>query len=221
MSDDIWNGRPPLGPPEATNPTADAAKVLPCPWCGGAASVEQIDGKVDPIRYSVGCDANEPLCMGYQSLTTFATAREAIAAWNTRPQPAPPEGEPLSEAQIKHMVDRFLGWRLPENFYPDCGISFKRTFNDHLPTPTKHEPTGTNLFDAEQTEVMVRYLIDGMPGLAARPKIEDAKVQEPDFAYFARLAAQDFNEEFSARDLALGYQCVYRLCLTRVQGGKR
>lgn len=70
------------------------AKLLPCPWCGGPASVEHLDGKVDPIRYSVGCSADEPLCMGYQSLTTFATAREAIAAWNTRPQPAPGEGEP-------------------------------------------------------------------------------------------------------------------------------
>lgn len=69
----------------------------------------------------------------------------------------------MTEAQIKHMVDRFLGWHLPENFCPDAGISFKPTFNDHLPQPTKHNPTGTNLFDANQAEAMVRYLIEGMP----------------------------------------------------------
>jgi hypothetical protein len=68
----------------------------------------------------------------------------------------------MTEDQIKHMVDRFLGWRLPENFNPDGGISFKRTFNDHLPTPTKYEPTGTNLLDATQATSMVRHMVEGM-----------------------------------------------------------
>jgi hypothetical protein len=65
--------------------------------------------------------------------------------------------------QIKHMVQRFLSWRLPENFHPDAGISFKATFNDHLPEPMKHNPTGTNLFDADQAEAMVRHMVDGLP----------------------------------------------------------
>lgn len=72
----------------------------------------------------------------------------------------------LTEEQIKYMVDRFLGWRLPENFNPDAGISFKREFNEHTSHPMKHEPTGTNLFDATQAEAMVRYLVDGMPDVA-------------------------------------------------------
>lgn len=71
---------------------------------------------------------------------------------------------------IKHMVDRFLGWRLPENFNPDGGISFKKTFNDHMPTPMKHEPTGTNVFDAEQATAMVRHMLQGyQPPEAAVP----------------------------------------------------
>ena len=69
----------------------------------------------------------------------------------------------LTDAQIKHMVDRFLGWRLPDNFSPDAGISFKPTFNDHLPVPSKNEPIGTNLFDAQQTEAMVRHMVEGLP----------------------------------------------------------
>lgn len=69
----------------------------------------------------------------------------------------------LTEKQIKHMRDKFLGWKLPENFNPDGGISFKKTFNDHLETPMKNEPSGTNLFDADQAEAMVRHMIDGMP----------------------------------------------------------
>ena len=68
----------------------------------------------------------------------------------------------MTEDQIKYMVARFLGWRLPENFNPDAGISFKRDFNEHTAYPMKHEPVGTNLFDAVQTEVMIRYLVDGM-----------------------------------------------------------
>lgn len=69
----------------------------------------------------------------------------------------------MTKRQVRYMVDRFLGWRLPENFNPDAGISFKPNFNEHTPYPMNNEPTGTNLFDATQTEEMVRYLIDGMP----------------------------------------------------------
>ena len=67
------------------------------------------------------------------------------------------------DAWIKYMVDRFLSWKLPEHFNPDGGISFKRTYNEHLSEPSKHEPIGTNLFSAEQAEAMVRHMIKGMP----------------------------------------------------------
>lgn len=56
----------------------------------------------------------------------------------------------LTEDQIKYMVDRFLGWKLPEDFRPDAGITFNPTFNEHTPWPMKHEPSGTNLLDAKQ-----------------------------------------------------------------------
>lgn len=69
----------------------------------------------------------------------------------------------LTEQQIMHMVDRFLAWRLPENFAPDGGVSFRRTFNDHMPGgPMKFEPTGTNLLDAGQATAMVRHMIEGL-----------------------------------------------------------
>ena len=88
-----------------------------------------------------------------------------------------PMGDPpplplhLTDVQIKHMVDRFLGWKLPESFSPDGGVSFKRTFNDHLPTPTKNEPSGTNVFDAEQATAMVRYMVDGLPKATTTPTV--------------------------------------------------
>lgn len=70
----------------------------------------------------------------------------------------------MTDDQIKHMANRFLGWRLPENFNPDGGISFKKTFNDYMPFgPTKHEPSGTNLFDYTEAVAMIRHMLEGLP----------------------------------------------------------
>ena len=69
----------------------------------------------------------------------------------------------MTDAQIKHMVDRFLGWHLPENFRPDGGINFRKTFNTGTPHEYKNAPTGTNLLDADQATAMVRYMLDGLP----------------------------------------------------------
>ena len=69
----------------------------------------------------------------------------------------------MTEEQVKHMVNRFLVWKLPENFNPDAGISFKKAYNEHSAYPMKHEPSGTNLFDATQADAMVRYMIEGLP----------------------------------------------------------
>jgi hypothetical protein len=75
----------------------------------------------------------------------------------------------VTDEQIKHMVYRFLGWRLPEHFRPDAGISFNPEYNVEFNAargkpPALHQPTGTNLFGAEQAEAMVRYIIEGLPG---------------------------------------------------------
>lgn len=74
----------------------------------------------------------------------------------------------MTDEQIKHMVSRFLGWRLPENFQPDDGISFSPEYNTEYNAtrgkpPARRTPSGTNLFDAAQAEVMVRYMIEGIP----------------------------------------------------------
>ena len=77
---------------------------------------------------------------------------------------AQPAGTPhVRDEQIKYMVSRFLSWRLPENFNPDGGISFKRMRNEQTSFPAKNEPVGTNLLDATQAEEMIRYLIDDLP----------------------------------------------------------
>jgi outer membrane receptor for ferrienterochelin and colicin len=86
------------------------------------------------------------------------------ALFAQNPRPSPQQGaNDMNEDQIKYMVNRFLGWKLPSNFRPDAGISFKAEFNEHTAHPMKHEPTGTNLFDAQQAEAMVQYMVEGLP----------------------------------------------------------
>lgn len=91
-----------------------------------------------------------------------ADAVTGVPTFRPRPKPAA-----LTEAQIKHMVDRFLAWRLPESFNPDCGITFQPICNAGTPYASKRTPVGTNLLDAEQAKAMVLHMIEGMPETSA------------------------------------------------------
>lgn len=68
----------------------------------------------------------------------------------------------ITDEQIKRMVARFLHWRLPENFNPDGGVSFQKIGNEGTPHAYVREPSGTNLLDAIQAEVMIRHLVEGI-----------------------------------------------------------
>lgn len=64
----------------------------------------------------------------------------------------------------EEMVNRFLSWRLPDDFSPDCGISFKRIYNEQSPLgPATHEPTGTNLLTAAQARAMLQHVLWALP----------------------------------------------------------
>jgi hypothetical protein len=69
----------------------------------------------------------------------------------------------MTDEQIKHMANRFLGWRLPESFSPDGGITFDPVSNKGTPYEYRHQPVGTNLFDYTQAVEMVRHMIEGLP----------------------------------------------------------
>jgi len=65
-------------------------------------------------------------------------------------------------------VERFLSWKLPEDFNPDAGISFEPEYNvEYMASqgkpPMRHEPVGTNLFDATQTREMVEHIFPQLP----------------------------------------------------------
>lgn len=68
----------------------------------------------------------------------------------------------MNDEQIKHMVDRFLMWKLPWGFCPDGGISFEPAYNNGTPQGGKHEPVGTNLLSADQATAMVRHMLEGI-----------------------------------------------------------
>lgn len=73
----------------------------------------------------------------------------------------------MTEEQIKQMAERFLAWKLPENFNPDGGVKFEPYFNVEYMAkqgkpPMRHEPTGTNLFDYTQAVEMVRHMVEGL-----------------------------------------------------------
>lgn len=71
----------------------------------------------------------------------------------------------MTDDQIKYMTERFLNWRIPtDTFHPDCGVSVKRP---NYGPGVEWMLMGTNLFDADQAEAMVRHMLDGMPEASA------------------------------------------------------
>lgn len=81
---------------------------------------------------------------------------------------------------IKHMVNKFLGWKLPSDFYPDCGITFEQYSNpDNDRYKALREPTGTNLFNADQAKAMFEYLLEGSDLVSAHAITSMQTEQEP------------------------------------------
>jgi hypothetical protein len=96
----------------------------------------------------------------------------------TTPKTAPKTArEELRGDHIKQVVDRFLCYKLPENFAPDGGVTFKRFGNEGAPHQYKHEPMGTNLLDATQADAMIRHLLEGFTLIPTDPASVEAMVE--------------------------------------------
>lgn len=90
----------------------------------------------------------------------FRDYTEGIEAVIKKPLlPSNTSMENTADEIVRKAVDRFLGWRLPEDFHPDCGISFEREYNKGTGFEGTHEPVGTNLFTATQAEEMIRFIL--------------------------------------------------------------
>jgi hypothetical protein len=62
----------------------------------------------------------------------------------------------MNEEQIKYMVNRFLSWKLPDDFNPDGGVAYTQ------PNDPTFRPIGTNLLTATQATDMVKYMLEGI-----------------------------------------------------------
>ena len=62
-------------------------------------------------------------------------------------------------ADVDAMVNRFLGWKLPKDFAPDCFISFQAERADQY----NAWPIGTNLLTAEQARDMFEHVLSAAP----------------------------------------------------------
>jgi len=61
----------------------------------------------------------------------------------------------MNHDQLNAAVDRFLQWKLPEDFFPDCHVSIDRARAQY----PGNWPVGTNLFTAEQARAMLQYVL--------------------------------------------------------------
>ncbi|ESZ60656.1 hypothetical protein NL532_24100 [Mesorhizobium sp. C120A] len=68
----------------------------------------------------------------------------------------------MTEEQIKHMVSRFLTWKIPATFNPDNGITNVPMYVVDSKI-MRRDQSGTNLFDGEQAEEMIRHMLEGLP----------------------------------------------------------
>ena len=61
----------------------------------------------------------------------------------------------MTDNKIDEMVNRFLSWKLPVDFSPDCNISFDRKTASTWPNSW---PIGTNLLTADQAREMIKHI---------------------------------------------------------------
>jgi NTP pyrophosphatase (non-canonical NTP hydrolase) len=68
----------------------------------------------------------------------------------------------VRDLQLRQMVNRFLGWKLPRTFSPDAGIKF--TPSNGMTREEAYDkpgwwPIGTNLLTADEARAMLEYVL--------------------------------------------------------------
>lgn len=113
----------------------------------------------------------------------------------------------MNEALVIEMVNRFLGWKLPQDFQPDCYISFDRVAAESLRDKTEGTawPVGTNLFTADQAKTMVEYMLDGKKAPEAVPLSNDQ------IAVLAKRHADCFSGDHTQLAMTYGWDSLFKL----------
>ena len=90
---------------------------------------------------------------------------------------------------LKTMAERFLAWKLPDDFNPDGGISFTPLSNVGTPFEYKHQPTGTNLLNYTQAIGMLTHITRGLAITDDTRELTDEERQMVDDAWETHKAA--------------------------------
>lgn len=136
--------------PEATQPTqADPI----CPKCKWPLNAHDTGEPCQPTQAEAPSYTHKDVAMAHAEGYKLGLAQEDRAT-----QPPASQGE--REALAKFMADKLMTWALPQNFSPDCFITFDRERAEKYGS----WPTGTNLLSHEQA---VSMLLAVMPATIA------------------------------------------------------
>lgn len=106
----------------------------------------------------------DPACISCQTKDERTEAAEEIESLRAELAACKAESKKVTD----EMVSRFLGWHLPKDFSPDCGVSFDGRGKDAMGYE-KSWPVGTNLFSATQARAMLEHVL-ALDATAARTK---------------------------------------------------
>ena len=103
----------------------------------------------------------------------------------------------VKNTELEQMVSRFLSWKLPEDFAPDCHISFDKGRTSQLPHSW---PIGTNLLDARQAKAMLEEVTAPLQAKVAALQAEVERLtKDRDRAVKAQNDNAEFNDQLQAR----------------------
>ena len=77
----------------------------------------------------------------------------------------------MTETTAKALAVKLMAWKLPQDFSPDCFISFDR----ERATANGSWPVGTNLLTVAQAEQMFAYVLEGSPHAQAPKLLADLR----------------------------------------------
>ena len=105
----------------------------------------------------------------------------------------------MEKKLIGKMVDRFLCWKLPKDFAPDCGISFDGR-NDDEWNKNKTWPVGTNLLTADQARQMFEHVAEEVMWIKTTdqmpPENEFVLLFNGNWRGVGKLDRENFDAEF-------------------------
>jgi len=141
-----------------------AAKDGECYW----SSCPQIKDS-EPSKSGRHCPLDNPEAARREAVEERSQWRkdQTDAMLNELVAKLPDAPPPPADDLVKRIVDRFLCWRLPDTFNPDCHISFDKS-PDARGNPITW-PIGTNLFCADEAKAMVEHI--------AGPEIEALRAE--------------------------------------------